>query len=77
MSGHWGLVEEDAARLAAALERLARLRPAKAPVPAAMADDAALPDPAELAFRLDALIAELRGALGKDLAKDGARDGAG
>jgi hypothetical protein len=72
MAGYWGLVEEDTARLAAALERLARLRPAKVVEPAATADDVALPDPAELAFRLDALIAELRGALGKDAAKDGA-----
>ncbi len=72
MAGHWGHLEEDAARLAAALERLARLRPAKVTETPDVADDAALPDPAELAYRLDALIAELRGALGKDLARDGA-----
>lgn len=65
MAGHWGHVEEDTARLAAALERLARLRPAK-PAAAVVADEADLPDPAELASRLDALIAEVRVALGKD-----------
>jgi hypothetical protein len=68
MAGHWGLVEEDTARLAAALDRLARLRPARTADQTAAPDEAALPDPAELAFRLDALIAELRGALGKEAA---------
>jgi hypothetical protein len=66
MAGHWGLVDEDTARLAAALERLARLRPGQPAGLAATADETSLPDPAELAFRLDALIAEIRGALGKD-----------
>ncbi len=61
MAGHWGHVEEDAARLAAALERLARLRPARL-TPEAGGDTA------DLARRLDALIAELRGALGKEAA---------
>jgi hypothetical protein len=68
MAGHWGHVEEDAARLAAALERLARLRPTgrEAQIePAQQGDPAAL---SELAGRLDALIVELRGALGKDAA---------
>jgi hypothetical protein len=66
MAGHWGHVEEDAARLAAALERLAKLRPARRTAQGAPAD--AGPDPADLARRLDALIAELRGALGKEAA---------
>jgi hypothetical protein len=64
MAGHWGHVEDDAARLAAALERLARLRPAGASGHA----HAGRPDMAELARRLDALITELRGALGKEAA---------
>jgi len=64
MAGHWGHVEEDSARLAAALERLARLGPARLTGEAADAGR----DTAELARRLDALIAELRGALGKEAA---------
>ncbi len=72
MAGYWGLVEEDTARLAAALERLARLRPGTATGQAAQAGHAATPDPVELASRLDSLIGDLRSALGKDLAKDGA-----
>jgi hypothetical protein len=61
MAGHWGHVEEDAARLAAALERLARLRPAGLTPEAGRGT-------ADLARRLDALIAELRGVLGKEAA---------
>jgi hypothetical protein len=68
MADHWGHVEEDAARLAAALERLARLRPARLPGQGQEAAQVAPRDTAELARRLDALIAELRGALGKEAA---------
>jgi hypothetical protein len=50
---------DDAARLEAALDRIARARPK----PARSAETA---DTAALAQRLDALIAELRGMLKKD-----------
>jgi hypothetical protein len=68
MAGHWGHVEEDAARLAAALERLARLRPAKPMGQVHEGPPGAGQAMGELAHRLDALIAELRGALGKEAA---------
>ncbi len=58
MADYWGQVSNDAARLEAALERLGRLRPIHP------ADIAPTPATAELAARLDALIAELRAALG-------------
>jgi len=64
MAGHWGHVEDDAVRLAAALERLARLRPGP-PVRAGQGQGV---DAAGIAVRLDALIADLRGALGKEAA---------
>jgi len=68
MAGHWGHVEEDAARLAAALERLARVRPARLVAQPREALPGAGQETADLARRLDVLIAELRGALGKEAA---------
>ncbi len=66
-SMHWGVVVEDAARLEAALDRIARTALMK---PAAKPDAASGPTPeTEQAIqRLDALIADIRAALGKDAA---------
>ena len=52
---------DEAARLEAALERIALSRPASVP-----GQTAASADTADLARRLDALIAELRSVLGRD-----------
>lgn len=64
MADYADSTEQDAARLEAALARIARARsarPAAAGKPAAQAD-------VDLRARLDDLIAELRGVLGRDLA---------
>jgi hypothetical protein len=61
MAGTIGTGQEEAARLEAALERISRAgahRPPTSETP---------PDP-QLAGRLEALIAEIRAALGKDSA---------
>jgi hypothetical protein len=63
MADHSGQVANDAARLEAALERLGRLRPPTPPEPGP-ATDPPNQASAELAGRLDALIAELRATLG-------------
>ncbi len=62
MADHWGQVTNDAARLEAALERLGRLRPPHPP------EIVPTPSTADLASRLDALITELRAALGSAVA---------
>jgi len=62
MANHWGQADTDAARLEAALNRLARLRPPRPP------ESYPTPAAAELAGRIDTLIAELREALGKNTA---------
>jgi hypothetical protein len=62
MADHWSHGTEDAARLEAALDRIGRFRRSPA------APNASSPPVADLAHRLDALIAELRAALGTDAA---------
>ena len=61
MADSGGTGQEEAARLELALDRIFRARTHRA------AASSALPDP-HLAGRLDALIAEIRAALGRDSA---------
>jgi hypothetical protein len=70
MAAYWGNEVEDAARLEAALQRIAEarralLKSAPSEAPQAILSPAATE---EAARRLDSLIAEIRAVLGKDAA---------
>jgi hypothetical protein len=70
MAAHWGNGVEDAARLEAALERIALARQTARSTENASAEAGSVDHAAtrEAARRLDSLIADIRALLGKDTA---------